>query len=205
APRLSAAWGDVRVFIKRDDLTGLAFGGNKTRQLEYTLGEAMAQGADCIVQGAASQSNHCRQTAAACAKLGIECFLCLRRDAKAAPVQGNLLLDYLFGARVHFYDGEMGEELEAAKEALAAELRERGRRPYVIGGARAGLLGAAGLARMALELASQLRDAALGPDLLYVCSAGPTGAGLLVAAKSIPLAFAPICIAPIVWPYDARG
>src|SRR5437763_9651101 len=133
-PRLSAALGDVRVLIKRDDLTGLAFGGNKTRQLEYTLGEALAQEADCIVQGAASQSNHCRQTAAACAQLGLECFLCLRRDAHSEPIQGNLLLDHLFGARVRFVDCGMGPELEAAKEALAEELRSQGRRPYLIGG-----------------------------------------------------------------------
>src|SRR5436305_3257113 len=131
--RLSAALGDVRVWIKRDDTTGLAFGGNKTRQLEFTLGEALAQGADCIVQGAASHSNHCRQTAAACARLGVECFLCLRRDAKAERVQGNLLLDLLFGASIRFVDAELGPELEAAKEALAEELRAAGRRPYVIG------------------------------------------------------------------------
>src|SRR5437763_1069477 len=133
-PRLSAALGDVRVLIKRDDSTGLAFGGNKTRQLEYTLGEALAQGADCIIQGAASQSNHCRQTAAACARLGLECFLCLRRDAHSEPVQGNLLLDHLFGARVRFVESGMGAELESAKEALAEELRSQGRRPYLIGG-----------------------------------------------------------------------
>src|SRR5690242_5291331 len=80
-PRLSAALGDVELWIKRDDCTGLAMGGNKARQLEFTLGEAAARGADCVVQGAAAQSNHCRQTAAAAARLGLECHLVLRRPA----------------------------------------------------------------------------------------------------------------------------
>src|SRR5262249_1884762 len=173
-PRLSAALGDVRVWIKRDDATGLAFGGNKARQLEFTLGEALAQGADCIVQGAGSQSNHCRQTAAACARLGIECLLVLRRDAKAEMLQGNLLLDRLLGAQVRFVECGLGPELEAAKAAVGEELRSQGRRPYVIGDPRARILGAAAYAQIGSELAGQLADAGIRPDALYVCSAGPT-------------------------------
>ena len=112
-PRLSAALGDARVWIKRDDATGLAFGGNKARQLEFTLGDALAQGADCIVQGAGSQSNHCRQTAAACARLGLDCFLCLRRDAKAEPPQGNLLLDRVHVLRSRDVSGSHADATDA--------------------------------------------------------------------------------------------
>src|SRR5262245_3386014 len=80
-PRVSEAVGNVRIWIKRDDCTGLAFGGNKARQLEFTLGDAVARGADTVIQGAGSQSNHCRQAAAACARLGLRCSLVLARDA----------------------------------------------------------------------------------------------------------------------------
>jgi D-cysteine desulfhydrase family pyridoxal phosphate-dependent enzyme len=204
-PRLSAALGDVQLWIKRDDATGLAFGGNKTRQLEFTIGEAVSQGADCIVQGAGSQSNHCRQTAAACARLGLGCLLCLRRDSKSAPVQGNLLLDRLFGAEIRFLDVELGPELEAAKEAVGAELRAAGRRPYVIGSPRGPVLGAVAYALVAAELHEQLAAAGLQPDFLYVCSAGATGAGLLLGARALGWDFPVVNVAPIRWPYDTAA
>jgi D-cysteine desulfhydrase family pyridoxal phosphate-dependent enzyme len=204
-PRLSSALGDVRVWIKRDDTTGLAFGGNKARQLEFTLGEALAQGADCVVQGAASQSNHCRQTAAACNRLGLDTYLCLVRDTKAEPVQGNLLLDELMGARIRWVECALGPELEQAKLALAEELRVQGRRPYVIGEPRGKLLGAAAYALAACELRSQLEAAGIRPDGLYVCSSGATGSGLTVAAAAIPLEFPLAFVAPIRWPYDTAA
>ena len=99
-PRLTEHLGGPDVYIKRDDLTGLALGGNKTRNLEFLFGEAIAQGADCIITGAYPQSNQCRQTAAAAAKLGLECYLVLGALRHRADVQGNLLLDHLFGAHV---------------------------------------------------------------------------------------------------------
>lgn len=201
--RLSQALGDVRVWMKREDATGLAFGGNKTRQLEFTLGEALAQGADCVVQGAGSQSNHCRQTAAACARLGLDCVLCLTRDSKADCVQGNLLLDGLMGAEIRWFDGPLGPELEAAKVALAKELEAEGRRPYVIGDPRGKTLGAVAYVAMAVELAEQLAAAGIEPAALYVCSAGATGAGLTLAARVLSLLRFPIVnVAPIRWPYD---
>src|SRR5205823_14494407 len=126
-PRLSAALGDVELWVKRDDSTGLAMGGNKTRQLEFTLGDAVDQGADCIVQGAGSQSNHCRQAAAASAQLGLECYLLLHRDAWAEPVQGNLLLDHLLGAKISWSEADLGPPLEAEKIALGERLRAQGR------------------------------------------------------------------------------
>src|SRR5262249_52909280 len=100
APRFARQLGDVHVWIKRDDCTGLLFGGNKTRHNEFLLAEALKQGADVVVWGAGVQSNNCRQTAAACARLGLECHLFLTRATHSADVQGNLLLDHLMGARV---------------------------------------------------------------------------------------------------------
>src|SRR5438094_7618322 len=98
-PRLSEVLGGPRLLIKRDDQTGLAFGGNKTRKLEFLLAEARDQGAKTLISGGALQSNHCRQTAAAAARFGFECILVLIGD-KSQSVSGNLLLDQLFGAQV---------------------------------------------------------------------------------------------------------
>src|SRR5947208_12178420 len=98
APRFAEGIGGVRIFIKRDDCTGLLFGGNKTRHNEFLLADALRQNADLLVWGAGVQSNNCRQTAAGCAKLGLECRLYLSRGQHGTEVQGNLLLDYLVGA-----------------------------------------------------------------------------------------------------------
>lgn len=203
--RLSAALGDVRIWVKREDCTGLAFGGNKTRQLEFTLGEAMHEQADCIVQGAGLQSNHCRQTAAACARLGLACVLCLARGDHEHHVQGNLLLDYLFGADVRFFDASMGAELEAAKQGVAAELRSAGRRPYLIGEPRGRILGAIGCAVVAAELADQFALQGVAPDLLYVASAGATGSGLLAGFRALGMSLPITAIAPIRWPHDTAA
>src|SRR5581483_6961192 len=97
APRFADRVGPVRVFLKRDDCTGLLFGGNKTRHNEFLLADALRKGADVVVWGAGIQSNNCRQTAAACAKLGLECQLFLSRTTHSDELQGNLLLDYLMG------------------------------------------------------------------------------------------------------------
>src|ERR1700677_3911068 len=104
APRFAERIGVGRVMIKRDDCTGMLFGGNKTRHNEFLLAEALRQNADMLVWGAGIQSNNCRQTAAACAKLGLECHLYLTRTTHDDDVQGNLLLDYLMGAHVHIVD-----------------------------------------------------------------------------------------------------
>src|ERR1700722_12691930 len=99
-PRFAAKLGGgVRIFIKRDDCTGLVLGGNKARHNEFLLADALARGCDMFVWGALVQSNNCRQTAASCAKLGLECRLYLTRAAHNDVVQGNLLLDHLMGAK----------------------------------------------------------------------------------------------------------
>src|ERR1041384_2360880 len=112
APRFSEQLGGPTVFIKRDDCTGMAMGGNKTRHNEFLFGEALKQGADVLVWGAGIQSNNCRQTAAACNKLGLECHLYLSRAAHNDDIQGNLLLDHLLGAKVHIIDTPMGPDLD---------------------------------------------------------------------------------------------
>ena len=120
-----------RLFIKRDDCTGLLFGGNKTRHNELLLGDALQQRRRRGRLGAGVQSNNCRQTAAACAKLGLECRLYLSRAARAAEVQGNLLLDHLVGARVEMVEASMGPALDRLLAEKAEGFHKAGRRPYV--------------------------------------------------------------------------
>ncbi len=127
-PRLSETLGGPKIYIKRDDQTGLAFGGNKTRKLEYLVAEAVNQGADTIVTAGATQSNHCRQTAAAAAKVGLACTLVLGGGPPTTP-EGNYLLDLLLGAQVVWSGPDRrGERLEE----VTAQLRGAGRKPYVI-------------------------------------------------------------------------
>lgn len=111
-PRLSKLLGGPQLWIKRDDQTGLACGGNKTRKLEYLLADALAQGCDSVVTAGAAQSNHCRQTAAAAAKVGLDCYLLLGGSPPAQP-QGNLLLDQLLGAQIQWTGSlRKGEQIQ---------------------------------------------------------------------------------------------
>jgi len=129
-PRLSRELG-VALSVKRDDNTGLALGGNKARKLEYLVGEALELGADALITTGAPQSNHCRMTAAAAAKMGLACHLVLR--GKDVPVkQGNLLLDELLGAKVHFLGSGDASLAPARMQALMEELTARGARPYLV-------------------------------------------------------------------------
>jgi 1-aminocyclopropane-1-carboxylate deaminase/D-cysteine desulfhydrase-like pyridoxal-dependent ACC family enzyme len=204
-PRLSAALGQVDLRIKRDDCTGLALGGNKARQLEFTLGDALAGGADCVVQGAAAQSNHCRQAAAACARLGLECHLLLQREERPGAPQGNLLLDVLCGAVLHWTGAPLGEAFEAEKERLADGLRSTGRRPYVIGGERGRLLGAAAYALAACELVEQCDAAGWEPEAVYLCaSAAKTGPGLLAGLRALGRDWPVRGVLPIRWDHEPR-
>jgi len=202
-PRLSEALGGPQILIKRDDCTGLAFGGNKARQLEFTLGEAMAQGADLIVHGAASQSNHCRQAAAAAAKLGLKIVLVLARDARSSPIQGNLLLDHILGAEVRLVEAPgPGAHLDEIKRGVAEEYRTRGYHPFVIAPPLSETLGAVAYADRLLEICDQLDARGVQADHLVVCSAGPTQAGLVLANKATGAGLRITGITPIRWPYD---
>ena len=201
-PRFAAKiGGDVRVFVKRDDCTGLVLGGNKARHNEFLLGDAVAEGCDLFVWGALVQSNNCRQTAAACAKLGIECRLYLSRAHQKTEPQGNLLIDYLVGAKVEFTDAKIGPELNALLAAKAEEFRGAGRKPYYWNPRRVVPLAAVSYALCVAEIAEQLTGLGLEPDALYVSSAGATGAGVALGKAMLGLRCAARSICPMHWPW----
>ena len=127
-PRLSGVLQGPRLLVKRDDLTGLAMGGNKTRKLEYVLAEVQANGARTLITVGAAQSNHCRQTAAMAARFGLDCILVLSGEPEA-PASGNFLLDELFGAEIVW---TTRAERSAALQRTFAAAWEAGRRPYLI-------------------------------------------------------------------------
>ena len=197
-PRLSATLGGPRIFMKREDCSGLAFGGNKVRQLTFTIGDAVAQGADTIVHGAASQSNHCRQAAAACGKLGLNCYLRLARDHKSI-LQGNLLLDNLAGVDVEIVDAPFGPELDVVKYELAEKLKTQGMKPYVVASPRSTALAAVAFTWCIAEIAQQQQQLGIDADWIYTCSVGGTQAGLVLGTKTLGIKMKPFGIAPIVW------
>ncbi len=178
--QLSAA--GLQLWIKRDDQTGLAAGGNKTRKLEFLVADALAQGCDTLITTGAVQSNHCRQTAAAAAKAGLACALVLGGQPPAEP-NGNLLLDLLFGAGLHWTTRE--NRLNRLRE-LADELRAAGRRPYFITYGGSDPVGACGYALALAELREQTTALGIEPDLIVVpSSSGGTQAGLVAGAWAL--------------------
>ena len=182
-PRFSGRLGGPQIWIKRDDCTGLAFGGNKARQHEYILGDALDRGVDVVIQGAASQSNQSRQLAAAAARLGIRCVLMPRKDARFRPVQGNQLIARRFGAEIVPIDPS--RSAKAAKEAMAEKLKSEGLTPAILGmgSERALSLAAVAYVGAYCELIDQFE--AIGAEMpthIYVTSQGSTQAGLQAAA-----------------------
>ena len=184
--------------MKREDCSGLAFGGNKVRQLTFTIGEGVSQGADTIVHGAASQSNHCRQTAAACSKLGLNCYLRLARDHKSV-VQGNVLLDYLSGADVEFVDVPFGPKLENLKIELAEQLKNDGLKPYVVTSPRSTALAAVAFTWCIAEIHAQQIELGIDADWIYTSSVGGTQAGLVLSTKALGMKLKTYACAPIHW------
>lgn len=179
-PRLSEQLGGPRLWMKRDDQTGLGLGGNKVRKLEFLVGEARAQGCDTLVTSGAIQSNHCRQTAAAAAAAGLECVLALGGEEPTGAPAGNLLLDRLFGATVRWCgERRKGEEVPAILE----ELRRSGRHPYEIPYGGSNDVGAVGFVAAMGELGTQLRALRLRSAAIVVASSsGGTQAGMVVGA-----------------------
>ncbi len=176
--------GGPSLMIKRDDCTGLASGGNKTRKLEYVLAEAVAAGADTIITTGGLQSNHARQTAAACAKLGLTCILALRRVGASATPKGNLLLDEILGASVRIIDENV--DVVAAMETIATEVAAGGGRPYIVPLGASTPLGALGYARCAAEIMSQLAAHHKRPTHVVVAGgSGGTQAGLLAGFEAL--------------------
>jgi L-cysteate sulfo-lyase len=192
-PRLSETLG-IDLWIKRDDCTGLAGGGNKTRKLEFLLGDAFEQNADTLVTQGAVQSNHVRQTAAAAAAQGLKCEVILEERTGSRAVDytrnGNVLLDLLFGAGVRTVPG--GSDMPAELETTAAEVRARGGRPYVIPGGGSNPVGALGYVDCAREIVVQADELDLAVDRI-VTATGSAGthaglvAGLAVMGADIPV------------------
>lgn len=175
-PRLTAELGGPTILVKRDDLTGLAFGGNKTRKLEFLLAEAQANGAHTVLTAGAVQSNHCRQTAAACARLNFACILILSGEQPQAAT-GNLLLDQLFNAEIIWTSSEERDQMlqQAFQNAW-----EAGRRPYLIPYGGSNTTGATAYVYAIHELLTQQYQ----PDwIVFASSSGGTQAGLVAGAK----------------------
>jgi 1-aminocyclopropane-1-carboxylate deaminase/D-cysteine desulfhydrase-like pyridoxal-dependent ACC family enzyme len=204
APRFAAQIGVGRVLIKRDDCTGMLFGGNKTRHNEFLLADALRRECDVVVWGAGIQSNNCRQTAAACAKLGLECRLFLSRTTHNDDLQGNLLLDHLVGAHVELVDAPMGEPMLRLLQDRAEVLHASGRRPYVWDEERGGPLAAASYVLCMVEVLEQVQQLGLTPTSIYAAAAGPTGAGLTLGRALLGVSWLVRLIAPIRWPWDTR-
>jgi D-cysteine desulfhydrase len=181
APRLSAEIG-VDVWFKRDDLTGLGLGGNKARGLEYLLGDALAQGCDCLVTGAGSQSNWAMLAALAARRCGFAPYLVFY-GSPTRPT-GNLLLSELLGADIRF-TGELDRtSVDAGIDKLGAELSAAGRRPYIVPRGGATPLGAVGYVRAGLELADQLLAVGLAPSQLWLATGScGTQAGLVTGSR----------------------
>jgi L-cysteate sulfo-lyase len=179
---LTRLLGGPSLFVKRDDCTGLATGGNKTRKLEFLLGAALAQGADTLITHGAVQSNHVRQTAAAACRHGLRCEALLERrvpgHGPAYEATGNVLLDRLLKARLRFVDA--GTDMDAACAELAQTVCQRGGKPYYIPGGGSNAVGALGYVDAALELLQQANERDLRIDCVVV-GTGSTGtqAGLV--------------------------
>lgn len=179
--RLSKHLGGPELLIKRDDQTGLALGGNKTRKLEFLAADALAQGCDHLVTTGGPQSNHCRQTAAAAARLGLGCSLVLRGNPPTR-ITGNLLLNQLVGAHL-YWTGE--RPTSEVMTEVAAEVRSMGRTPYVIPLGGSNVMGATGYVLAMEELTRQLAEQHLNVDFIVVgSSSGGTQAGMVLGAEA---------------------
>lgn len=180
--------GAPRLWIKRDDCTGLSSGGNKTRKLEFLIGDALAKGCDTVITQGATQSNHARQTAAAAARFGLACHILLEdRTGFQTPeytANGNVLLDGLHGATISKRPG--GTDMNAEMEALAADLRAKGKAPYIIPGGGSNPIGALGYANCALELVHQANERGLKIDhVVHATGSAGTQAGFVAGMVAI--------------------
>ncbi|WOJ95648.1 D-cysteine desulfhydrase [Congregibacter brevis] len=179
---LSRSLGGPNIWIKRDDCTGLAGGGNKTRKLEFLMADAEQQGADTVITQGATQSNHARQTAAIAAKMGMHCEIILENRTGSTiddyNYNGNVFLDELFEASISRVDG--GTDMNAAMETLADKLRSDGKKPYIIPGGGSNPIGALGYVHCAMELLYQADSTGLRMDLVtHGTGSAGTQAGLV--------------------------
>ncbi len=173
---ISAQLGGPSIWIKRDDATGLAFGGNKTRKLEYLLADAESKGAKTVLTRGAVQSNHCRQTAAAAARRGLGCILILGGKSPEQTT-ANLLLDRLLGAEIHWAEGR---DPDAVLSQLFEQAQEEGRHPYLVPYGGSNPLGAAAYAAAMGEMIEQKIEF---DRIIFATSSGGTQAGMIVGAE----------------------
>lgn len=183
--RLSDRLGGPTIYIKRDDCTGLAGGGNKTRKLEFLMADAIAKGADCVITTGGMQSNHCRQTAAAAAKLGLDCRLALIDKVDwtepAYRVAGNVTLDHVLGAKVSVFGADADRDTVCAQ--MVEQAKSEGKKPYFVPLGGSNVIGALGYVAVIGELDGQLLEMGISPKALYFCtSSGGTHAGLVAGA-----------------------
>ncbi len=178
---LSAELGGPRIFVKRDDATGLALGGNKTRKLEFLVADALGKGAKTLITAGAAQSNHCRQTAAAAARFGLECTLVLNGQAPER-LSANLLLDRLFGAHI-VWVSERSDREKVQKESFRA-LKIEGKAPCFIPYGGSSPIGALGYAYAVRETMEQCRVLGIDPaSYVFGTSSGGTHAGLVLGSR----------------------
>ena len=195
----------AQLWVKRDDLTGLGAGGNKGRKLEYLCAEALTHNADCLVTVGAAQSNHCRMTAAAGARLGLETHLVLAGDTPT-KLEGNQLLSQMFGATLHHtgYLDSQWKELELFRSALTNDLVAKGRRPHSIPIGGSTPIGALGYWRAFDELMDQCQHQGFTPDvIIHTSSSGGTHAGLIAGLAHARSQLRPHC--PIIAIGVAKG
>ncbi len=186
-PRLTCHLGGPKIYVKRDDCTGLGSGGNKTRKLEFLMADAVQKKATAIITQGAVQSNHARQTVAAACKLGLKCELVFEKrvsDATEPYLQsGNVFLDHLFGAGIR--EVEKGTDMDAAMQTVADELSASGQTPYIIPGGGSNPVGALGYVDCALELIAQANHQDLVIDhVVHATGSAGTQAGLIVGLKA---------------------
>lgn len=180
--------GGPRIFIKRDDLTSLGLGGNKLRNLEFRLARTLQDNPDTVIVGLDLQSNSARQTVAACNKLGLRTILVLE-GRKPNVIQGNLLMDYLLGAEVHF--AANAKEQRKMLDDLAGQIRNKGGRAHILNdNPMFDIASAAAYLEASLEVLEQLDQEGLAPSCFYMSSSGKGQAGLVLAQRLTGLGFA---------------
>jgi 1-aminocyclopropane-1-carboxylate deaminase/D-cysteine desulfhydrase-like pyridoxal-dependent ACC family enzyme len=195
-PRLTAELGGPKLYIKRDDLTGLAFGGNKTRQLEFAMADVLLQNPEVLVTGANIQSNWCRQATAAAVKLGVPIVLVLR-NTDMQEIQGNVMLDLWMGAEVRFVNEPDMTLMDRHVGTVVEELQAQGRRAVKLDPwAPTTPLGYVG---MMVELDEQCETLGVEPTHLWLAAAGPTQSGLILGARLLEWPIQIVGVTPIHW------
>ncbi len=206
APNISK-YLDINLYIKRDDCTSLAFGGNKTRHLEFIMAKALSGNYDCILTGASSQSNFCRQAVAAANKLNLESYLVLMHGVKGKLMQGNFLLYNILGANVDVVDGEDLEQIPIHLDKKYNELLKKGRKPLLIYGGfgkEDTTLAGISYANAMAEIDIQMKEKNFMADHLFVTAANMTQAGCELGAKILDWPTRIQGISPVYWEMDIK-